>query len=109
MLALKLIFAALLFTLGLLLFRHLRLLFGRKDSNNPVQHTVKLPPRTHTGEDTQRPDFGYPDDLFESIMGSLHRPTSSGQSAKEKRKRLFRSKADIRRAFIINELLKPYE
>ncbi len=112
MLALEIIGVLLLATFALLGFRHLRLTYWGKDSNNPVQHTVKLPPRPGYLDEGRAGSAG--SESLDSALADLRAPlsgtgTASG-SAKEKRKRLFRGKADIRRAIIINELLtRKYE
>lgn len=113
MLALEIIGVLLLATLGLLWFRHLRLMYWSKDSNNPVQHSAKLPPRPGYPEDRRRSDAGHGreslDEALAGIRSQLSGTAATPMRAKEKRKRLFRGKADIRRAFIINELLMHKE
>lgn len=108
MLALEIIGVLILAGVALLFYRHIQLLSGNKDSNNPVQHTPKLPPhrvyalRDHFPNDDQ---FGYSSPLLDSVMEELLARRRKTQTARDRRQQLFQSKQDIRRAYIINELL----
>lgn len=113
MLALEIISVIILAGIALLLYRHIRLITGGKDSNNPVQHTSKLPPRrVHAHRDNFPNDdqFGYSSPLLDSVMEELLAHRRKTQTGKERRQKLLGGKQGIRRAYIVNELLnRPYK